>query len=274
MSAESRFAVAARSAAGRLDVAALPAAGRLLQAPQPGGPRPAHPAAIWAAFARQAAFKSWLLIAQLFVIALLVIALIALSSRPPDIVLVDSASGKSSYLPASVKSTALERFLAEHRQEPSDATIAHFAGTFLKTFLGMSSLLVDSQWAEATSMMAPGLRERMEQEAKAQKLVPTLRALSVGVEIHMEALELVQRAGSAIHLKARVLKRIIPLSGTQLSGPQHPRRDEAGRVERLGAELVLKVVPRSMSRPDGLEVTEYAHKMLEEPGSGEVSNVR
>src|SRR5262245_42246751 len=59
------------------------------------------PPAVWAAFARQGAWKSWVLIFQFFVIALLILANLRLSQKPPDIVVV-APDGKSTYLTPSI----------------------------------------------------------------------------------------------------------------------------------------------------------------------------
>src|SRR5215470_1199769 len=91
----------------------------------PASRRNLGPPAIWTAFARQGAWKSWVLIFQFFVIALLILANVRLSQKPPDIVVV-APDGKSSYLTPSSAEDALLRFLADQKQEHNDLTVHHY----------------------------------------------------------------------------------------------------------------------------------------------------
>src|SRR5262252_7361088 len=93
---------------------------------RPAASRPnLGPPAIWLAFARQGAWKSWVLILQFFIIGLLILANLRLSQGPPDIVLV-APDGKSMYVAPSIAGAGLLRFLADQKQEPSELTVLHF----------------------------------------------------------------------------------------------------------------------------------------------------
>jgi hypothetical protein len=205
---------------------------------------PDHPSAVWTAFTRQGQWKSWVIAAQLLLMALLTLAAMQLARKPPDIVLVDS-DGRSTYLNPSTAGDELTRWLAERRQRPNDVTVAHFSREFLKRFLGVNSTTIQAAWPEALSMMAPALRVRMEAEAAKQKLVETYRAAQVATEVDIQRLELVEQLESAVHVRAHVARTKRPLAG----GP--PTTDV------LAIDLILDVVPRTAATPDGLQLAEY-----------------
>jgi hypothetical protein len=207
------------------------------------------PPAVWVAFARQGAWKTWVIILQLALLFLLALACIQLARRPPDVVLVDS-SGKSTYLSQSIAGEQLARFLAEQRQRPSDITIAHFSRMFLERFLAVNSSTIQAEWPEALAMMSGSLRARVEKEASAQKLVETYRAAQVQTEVVIEELQLVESLERAAHVRATVTRRKQLLGGGPVS------------IDRLTVDLVEQVVPRSPSHPDGLELVEYRNAVL------------
>lgn len=207
------------------------------------------PPAVWAAFARQGAWKTWVIILQLALLFLLALVAITLARRPPDVVLVDS-SGKSTYLSQSIAGEQLARFLAEQRQRPSDLTIAHFSRAFLERFLAVNSSTIQAEWPEALAMMSGSLRARVEKEAAAQKLVETYRAAQVQTEVDIEELQLVESLERAAHVRATLTRRKQPLGGGPVS------------IDRLSVDLVEQVVPRSPSHPDGLELVEYRNTVL------------
>src|SRR4051812_9936451 len=124
-------------------VAPLSAKGRLTSASR----LPDHPSAVWTAFARQGQWKSWVIAAQLLLMALLTLAAMQLARKPPDIVLVDS-DGRSTYVNPSVAGQELIRWLADRRQRPSDVTVAHFSREFLQRFLGVNSTTIQAAWPE------------------------------------------------------------------------------------------------------------------------------
>ena len=208
------------------------------------------PPAIWLAFAQQAAWKNWVLVLQLGVIAVLALALAAGARRDPDVVLV-TPEGKSTYLARSVANEALLRFLADQKAEPSDVTIQHFSREFLRKALAFNSDTVDESWIEALSMMSKPLRQRMQLESSRENLLGTLRLAQVRTELLLEELALVERTGSAIHVRAT-----LSLTRSPLAGGGSSNRD------RLEVDLIEHIVPRTSERPDGLEVTEWRVRPL------------
>lgn len=208
--------------------------------------RPAgRPPAIWAAFAAQGRWKSWVLAGQLMIIALLVVANIRASTRPPDVVLI-SPDGKSTYVQSSVATEALLRWLAQTKQEPSDVTTIRFTEHFLRLVLALNSSTIDATWPEALSLMAPQLAAKMRAEAEAKKLLDSVRLARVKTELAFDELILVQRTGDLLHLRARLTrtKRSLLDDGTP-------------STDHVSADLVARVVPRTLSHPDGLEVAEW-----------------
>src|SRR5262245_35989601 len=133
---------------------------RAKYSPQP----PGTPPAIWTAFARQAAWKDWVIVALLCLNGLTIVAGVRLARREPDVVLV-AASGKSIYVPREIAGEALVRFVAEQRQLPSDVTVVHFTREFLQLALALNSSTVDGAWADALAVMTPALRERVAADA-------------------------------------------------------------------------------------------------------------
>jgi hypothetical protein len=204
------------------------------------------PPAIWTAFARQGAWKSWALILQFFVIALLILANIRLSRKPPDIVVV-APEGKSSYLTPSVAGEALVRFLAEQKQEPSDLTVLHFTREFLQLLLAVNSSTIEAAWPTALSMMAAPLRSRVTRESGEQKLIETYKLARIRTELTIEDISVLERADSLIHLKATVSRRKSELVDGRAIGQA-----------RLEVDLVERRVPRSIEKADGLEVADFS----------------
>src|SRR5262249_31706521 len=143
------------------------------------------PPAVWAAFVRQGAWKSWVLIFQFFVIALLILANLRLSQRPPDIVVV-APGGKSTYLTPSIAGEALLRFLADQKQEPSDLTVLHFTRDFLNLALAVNSSTIERAWPEALALMSAPLRARVAKESAEQKLIETYKLARVRTELLIE----------------------------------------------------------------------------------------
>lgn len=211
---------------------------------------PSSPPAIWAAFARQGAWKNWVLAGQFAVIFFLVVACMGFAHRAPDVVLV-APDGKSTYLSHEVASEALLRFLAEQRQQPSDVTVVHFTKDFLQTFLAANSSTIELAWPQSLSMMTPSLRSRMSQQAAKSKLVETLKLAQVTTDLTIEKLDLVERLEKAMHVRAVVLR--------------HKRSLTTGAEEstdRLTVDVVELVVPRSPATPDGLQVAEYSNTVV------------
>lgn len=208
------------------------------------------PPAIWAAFAKQSAWKNWVLVAQLFVIGLLVLANLRLAGQEPDVVLV-SPDGKSEYLGRSTGMESLNRFLAEQRGQASDVTVGYFSKRFLTLALAVNSSTIEAAWAEALSLTAPPLRARLAEETKSQRVVEMYQTAQVRTDLAFEEVELVQRSGVLVHVRAKVRRaKSNLLDGSDV------------RVDRSESELVLKSVLRTPERPDGLEVVDWRFRQL------------
>lgn len=206
---------------------------------------PGSPPAIWTAFARQAAWREWVIAALIALNALTIVAAVRVARKDPDIVLV-APDGKSSYLPRAVANDALLRFLAEQKQQPSDVTVVHFTREFLQLALAINSSTIDGAWGDALALMGSQLRERFSAAAARQKLLETYKLAKVRTVLSVDSIELVDHTSALLHVRAVVTRK----KGTLLaeSGPT----DE----DRLSVELVERVVPRTGARPDGLEVVE------------------
>jgi len=207
---------------------------------------PGAPAAIWTAFARQAAWKDWVIVALLCLNALTIVAGVRVAKREPDIVVV-AGNGKSTYLPREIASDALVRFLAEQQQLPSDTTVVHFTREFLQLALALNSSTVDGAWADALALMSPLLRERVAADAASKKLLDAYRAAKVRTRLVIESIDLVERTSTLLHVRATVTRRM----GSLLVASEAATTDD-----RLTVELVQRIVPRTSNRPDGLEVAE------------------
>ncbi len=204
------------------------------------------PPAIWAHFAQQAAWKDWVIAALLLLNATTVIAGARLAARQPDVVLV-APDGKSTYVNRSVASAALLDFIAEQRQHPSDVTVVHFTKDFLRVALSANSTTIDSTWAEALSMMSEQLSKRLKEESEAKKLLETYKAVRVRSSLRVEDIVLVEKTRELLQVKATVER----VKSSLLD------ESRAGLSERLVIDLVERIVPRTVTRPDGLEVVDW-----------------
>lgn len=206
---------------------------------------PMSPPAIWTAFARQAAWKDWVIVALLALNAATVIAAVRVASKQPDVVVV-GADGKSSYVPRSVANDALVRFLAEQRQLPSDLTVVRFTRDFLHLLLAINSSTIEGAWTDALALMSPPLRAAMAKDAAAQKLLESYRLAKVRTSLSIDTVELVDRNSTFLHVRTVTARAKSSLLADNAPADQ----------DRLRVELVLRIVPRTMERPDGLEVAE------------------
>ena len=206
---------------------------------------PGSPPAIWTAFARQAAWREWVIAALVALNALTIVAAVRVARKDPDVVLV-APDGKSSYVSRSVANEALLRFLAEQKQQPSDVTVVHFTREFLQLALAINSSTIDSAWRDALALMGTQLRERFSTAAAGQKLLETYKLARVRTILSVDSIELVDHSSSLLHVRAVVTRK----KGTLLA--ENAPNDE----DRLSVELVERVVPRTSARPDGLEVVE------------------
>ena len=204
------------------------------------------PPAIWAAFVRQGAWKSWALAAQFVVIVLLVLANVVLAKREPDVVVVQP-DGKSQYVERSVAGAELARFLAEQKHQPSDITVIRFTKDFLKLATAVNSTTIEAAWPEALAMTAGPLRDRLAQEAAQQKLIEAYKLARIRTELVVDDMALVERTSALLHVRATVKRKKFSL----LDATRAPDQD------RLVHDVVMRVVPRTSIRPDGLEVLDW-----------------
>lgn len=206
---------------------------------------PGSPPLVWVAFARQAAWREWVIAALVALNALTVVAAVRVARKDPDVVLV-AADGKSSYVPRSVANDALLSFLAEQRQQPSDVTVLHFTREFVQLVLAINSSTIESAWLDALALMGPQLRDRFSTAAARAKLLETYKVARVRTELTLDSVELLDRSSALLHVRTVVTRK----KGSLLA--------ESGPVEddRLSVDLVERVVPRTSSRPDGLEIVE------------------
>lgn len=212
----------------------------------------AGPPAIWTSFARMSAFKSWVIVALLFVVGLQLLAIIRLGSREPDVVLI-GADGKSTFVDRAVASGELVRFIAHQKGRPSALTVVHFTKEFLGLSLGVNSSTYEATWPQALGMMAPALRGKLEKEAAEQRLVETYKLARMKTELNYEDIRLLGEVDGAFEVRAIV--------GRSKSG----LLDGAGLTrDRLEVDMVLRVVPRTAARPDGLEVADWRLRVLTE----------
>jgi hypothetical protein len=206
--------------------------------------KPLTPPAVWTAFAQQGRWKNWVLLGQLLVIALLVCTCLAVAKVEPDVVVVD-AEGSGHYVQRSVASAALLKFLAEQRGQPSDVTVLAFTRRFVQLFFAPNSSTVRETSREALGLMDAKLRASSEGELQRGKTIDKLEALKDRSELAFDAVDQVERTPSLIHLKLKLNRTL-----SSLADGSEPKADA------LRVDLVLRVVPRSPARPDGLEVAE------------------
>lgn len=209
--------------------------------------RPAgSPATVLDAFIRANRWKTWALVAQFGLNCVLVLGLVAMGTRQPDVVLI-APDGASTYVNRSQAGDALVAFLAEQRQRPSDVTVVHFARLFLDRALAINASTIEAAWPEALSMMAPSLRDRVAREAQAAHLVEGYAAAGTKLELSIDSLTVLERHDDRLRLQAKVGRTKSGLSGPAV----------VGVPERLVVDLVLRVVPRTAAHPDGLEVSDW-----------------
>ena len=217
-----------------------------MAAPSPG---PKSPPAIWREFSKQAAWKSWVIVAQLVIIGLLLIANVRLASKPPEFVVVDGATGESVLVRSKPSTDALLRFLAEKTRPPKVA-VARFARDFLHLALAINSSTIDRAWPATLAMMGPTLRSKMEAEANAQKLLDSYRAAQRKTDIVFESLEIIDRTDTLIAVRAVMKRTVSPLVDRAPSALP-------SSTDRVQSDLVLAYTSPTVDKPDGLEVAEW-----------------
>jgi hypothetical protein len=214
-----------------------------------------HPTAIWTAFARQAAWKSWAIVVLLALLGLSLLIDVRLATRPPEFVVVENPGGKATLVRESIATDELLRFLDE-RTRPPDLAVVRFTRDFLELAFAVNSSTVQGSWPKVLSMMTPALRARVEREAGEAGLVETYAAAGVRTELTIDDVLLIQRAQSLLQVQATLSRRKSPLAGGE-SGPE----------ERLSVDLVEEFVPASLEHPDGLAVAEWQVRDLGGPAT-------
>lgn len=204
------------------------------------------PPAVWTAFASQGRWKNWVMLGQLLLLALMGQVCFRLARTEPDIVVVDSV-GEGHYVERSVATAPLLDWLKEQRGAASDLTVEAFARRFLTATAAPNSTMLDAQWAEALSMMAVPLAERVDAEARSQKLLETYRLAQVRTHLDIQALDVMERHGAQLHVRAHISRRRESLLSATAAATSDSQQ----------VDLVLALVPRSRVRPDGLMVVEW-----------------
>ncbi len=214
---------------------------------------PNAPPAIWRAFAAQAAWKSWVIVALLGVIGLQAIATIRLATRPPEYVVVDGSTGDATLVKHSLSADALLRFIAE-KTKPPKLAVVRFTKEFLHLALAVNSSTIEANWPTALRLMSPALRAKLDAEATAQKLVETYRVAQRKADLQVESLELVDRTDTLLAVRAVLKRRIAPLL-----------ESTGGSVlqDRIQVDVVEEIVPPAVGHPDGLQVVEWRMAKLE-----------
>lgn len=206
----------------------------------------AAPPAVWAAFVRQGAWKNLVMLAQLAVIALFAVANVHLADRAPDVVLV-TPDGKATYAPRSAVGDSILYAIQHAKGQPSDAEVLHTTRHFLSLVLAVNSSTLESTWPEALAMMEPALAAKLEREYKAQRVLETWKAAQVRTELHFESVDLVERTDTLLHVRA-VLSR----TRSDLVTGATPKTD------RVKVDLVQGLEARTMQRPSGLVIRDFA----------------
>lgn len=206
---------------------------------------PGHPVAVWDAFVRQAAWKSWVIIVLVAMLGLSLLVNIRLASRPPEFVVVENPSGKTTLIRQSVATDELLRFLAD-RTRPPEIAILRFTRDFLQLAFAVNSSTVHAAWPQALSMMTRELRSRVEREAATTGLVETYIAAQVRTDVSIEDVILVQRTDALLQVRATLARKKSPLTG-----------GETTSEDRLGVDLVEEFVAPTPEHPDGLAIAEW-----------------
>ncbi len=214
------------------------------------------PPAVWTAFARQGAWKSWVIAAQFVVIVLLALVALTLAKREPDVVVVQP-DGKSQFVERAVAGPELARFLADQKHQPSDLTMIRFTKDFLRLATGVNSTTIEETWPEALSLTAGPLRDRLAQQAAQEKLLEAYKLARIRTELTVEDLVLVERTSSLLHVRATVSRKKFSLADPSRA-PEH---------DRLVHDIVERVIPRSSTHPDGLEILDWRAQTTAQPAA-------
>lgn len=206
--------------------------------------------AVWDAFARQAAWKSWGIAVLMGLLGLSLLVNVRLATRPPEFVVVENPGGKATLVRQSIATDELLRFLAQ-RTRPPNLTVLRFSREFLQLAFAVNSSTIHAAWPQALALMTPSLRARVEREAASAGLVETYAAAQVRTDLLIEDLVLLQRSEAALHVQATLARKKAPITG---GGP--------ALEDRLAVDLVEEFVPATPDNPDGLAVAEWQVREL------------
>lgn len=214
---------------------------------------PASPVpAVWAAFARASAWKSWMLVVQSLLLLLLIFVNLKVAKTNPDVVVVRESDGQSTYVPQAEAGPALVGFLEEQKSRPSDVSVLCFSRLFLQRMFQINSSTVDEAFEEACTMMDERVAAATRDEYRRDKVLETYRLARMKSRITVDDLVLLEKTPSLLHLKAEVTRKKSALL------------DDTANVstDRLAVELVERIVPRSKRRPYALEIAELSVKRI------------
>ncbi|MCY1023949.1 hypothetical protein [Pyxidicoccus sp. MSG2] len=204
------------------------------------------PPAVWVAFARQGAWKNWVLLVQLAVIALFTVANVHLADRAPDVVLV-TPDGKATYVPRAAVGDSILFAIQKAKGQPSEAEVLQTTRHFLSLVLGVNSSTLENTWPEALAMMDGALATKLQREYAAQRVLETWKAAQVRTDLQFESVELVERTDSLLHVRA-----LLSRTRSDLLTGATPKTD------RVKVDLVQGVEARTMHRPSGLVIRDFA----------------
>ena len=224
----------------------MPSVIRNIPAARPRG----SPPAVWEAYLRVNAWKTWVIFALLLANFLLVLVALRLAVKPTEVV-VEAPDGVSTYVERGAGTEALLRFLAEQKGAPSDVAIVRFTKDFLELALAINSSTVEYAWPDALARMSSDLRARVLSESAATKLVETTKLASVKTTLVIEDVSVVTKTDKALHVRATVSRKKASLSG-----------EGADLDDRVQVDLVNAIVPRTVDRPYGLEVADFRLEVL------------
>ena len=100
-------------------------------------------------------------------------------------------------------------------------------------------------------MMGAALRARVSAEAEQRQSVQAYKLAGIRTALTVEDVALVERHKDLFHVRATVSRTKTSLLNAT-----------AATTDRLSVDLVERIVPRSISRPDGLEVVEYQNTVI------------
>ena len=108
-------------------------------------------------------------------------------------------------------------------------------------------------------MMGDKLRVRLKEESDAKRLVETYRALKLSSTVSVEDIVLTEKTKDLLQVRASVRRARRSLLDESSS---------TAAQELLVIDLVERIVPRTLARPDGLEVVEWRIANADAPSNG------